>query len=610
MGSMHLDQPFDYIVVGGGTAGLVVANRLSEDSRVRVLVVEAGADKTADPLVLTPGLVTAVYGKEEYDWQFPSLNHRRIPQARGKMLGGSSALNFFMMVYPSRGSLDAWAEMGNRGWDFEALAPYFRRSATVHAPPRPAKDLLGLRYVDEAKPAGDGPVQVSYCQGYNVTNKAWLDAFAELGLETRADPRDGTALGAMQNHVTIDPSSHTRSFAASAYYPPEVARRPNLVVLTETLATKVLFDAASRGGGEPVAAGVEVLSQDGRTRRRFSARAEVILAAGALQTPQLLEVSGVGGRELLERLGIPVVVDNPNVGEHLQDHPIVCQSFQVADGIPSADALRDPDAFQALLDLYAAGGRGEGPLGESTISTAYAPFVDARGVADPSLAPILAADPRSFATPRARAIRKLAADAREPMFQYILFPSQVHIPRDAASVRDYFVPALPENYVTVMTILNHPLSCGSVHATAADPRAAPAWDPRYNRNPLDLELLARGVQFVERLVRPDGAFGGAVLKPGGRRVPDLRADDLETAREIVRQRQISVFHLCGSCRMLPRDRGGVVDERLRVYGVRRLRIVDASVFPLEPSGNIQSVVYAVAERAADLIKEDQDPARR
>jgi choline dehydrogenase-like flavoprotein len=155
-----------------------------------------------------------------------------------------------------------------------------------------------------------------------------------------------------------------------------------------------------------------------------------------------------------------------------------------------------------------------------------------------------------------------------------------------------------------MTILNHPFSRGSVHITSNDVKSLPVWDPAYNTNPLDMELFARSMQFVEKLVDPGTPFG-SLLKAGGKRLPEIVAEDLEKAKEIVRQRQISVFHVSGSCAMLPRDQGGVVDDRLRVYGVRGLRVVDASVFPLEPSGNLQSTVYAVAERAADIIKEDR-----
>jgi choline dehydrogenase-like flavoprotein len=169
---------------------------------------------------------------------------------------------------------------------------------------------------------------------------------------------------------------------------------------------------------------------------------------------------------------------------------------------------------------------------------------------------------------------------------------------------EYITPSQPENYLTVMTILNHPFSRGSIHISSSDVSSLPVWDPAYNTNPLDMELFARSLQFVDKIVAPTSAFG-SLLKPSGKRIPDIRADDFEQAREIVRQRQISVFHVAGSCAMLPRDKGGVVDNRLRVYGVKGLRVVDASVFPLEPSGNLQSTVYAVAERAADILKEDR-----
>lgn len=530
----------------------------------------------------------------------PTLNNRRINQARGKMLGGTSAMNFMMLLYPTKGNMDAWAALGNAGWDYESMAPYFRKFATVHAPPQAARDVVGLTYHDESLAKGDGPVQVSFGEGYNVANKAWMKTFADLGLEVTTDPRTGKALGAFQNLATIDPATKTRSHAASAYYTPEVAKRPNLVVLTETRVSKVVFDTAS--GADPVATGVEIITKDGQ-KKQVSAKAEVILAAGALQTPQILELSGVGGRDLLQKHGIPVVVDNPNVGENVQDHPIVCQSFEVADGVPSGDVMRDPNVVQALLGMYQASR--DGPMGQSVISVAYTPLVDGSGVVQAEPKKVLFSQHESsLTTPDARVIRKLVESPNEATFQYLLFPSQISIPESPKCMADYILPVQPENYITVMTILNQPFSRGSVHIVGPDVSSPPVWDPKYNSNPLDLELLARGVQFVERLVQPSTAFG-AVLKQGGKRLPDIVADDLERAREIVRQRQISVFHVAGSCAMRPRDDGGVVDTRLRVYGTKRLRVVDASVIPVEPVGNIQSVVYAVAERAADLIKQDR-----
>ncbi|KAF9878451.1 aryl-alcohol [Colletotrichum karsti] len=604
--SQTLESSYDYIIVGGGTAGLVVASRLTEDAEVRVLVVEAGADQSANPLVLTPGLVAGVYGKEEYDWNFssvpqPGLNNRRINQSRGKMLGGSSGLNFMLMLYPSRGVLDAWGALGNTGWDFDSLAPYFRKLGTDHPPPQSAKDVVGLDYHDETL-SGNGPLQVSFGEGYNPSNTAWMSTFANLGLGVTGDPRSGKAFGAFQNPCSIDPETKTRSYSANVYYSPEIAKRPNLIVLTEAMVKKINFDTSS---GEAVATGVQVVTKDGK-ERTIAADLEVILAAGALQTPQLLELSGVGGKQLLESHGIPVVIDNPNVGENMQDHAIVCQSFEVNDGVPSGDVLRDGNILNAVVGQYQA--TREGPLGQSTISSAYTPLADINGIVSvDDKKKLFAAHEGKVSTPVSKLVRSLLESPDEPSSQYLLFPSQITINDNPANMAEYILPSRPENYITVMTVLNHPFSRGTVHITSPDHKILPAWDPKYNSNPLDLELLARNVQFVERIVGTEPF--SEIFKPGGKRLPEIKGDDLESAKEIVRQRQISVFHVSGSCAMLPREQGGVVDERLRVYGARKLRVVDASIFPIEPLGNIQSTVYAVAEKAADLIKEDRKQNR-
>ncbi|KAF4813439.1 Dehydrogenase citC [Colletotrichum siamense] len=601
-----LDDAFDYVIIGGGTAGLVVASRLTEDPEVRVLVVEAGSDQSANPLVLTPGLVAGLYGKEEYDWNFTSvpqagLNNRRINQSRGKMLGGSSGLNFMLMLYPTRGVLDAWGALGNDGWDFDSLAPYFRKFATDHPPPQSAKDIVGLGYHDDAL-NGNGPLQVSFGEGYSAMNTAWMSTFEKLGLGMTGDPRGGKAFGAFQNPCSIDPETKTRSYAANAYYTTAVASRSNLVVLTEALVKKINFNTKS---GDAVATGVLVVAKTGE-EKEISAKNEVILAAGALQTPQLLELSGIGGRQHLERHGIPVIVDNPNVGENMQDHPVVCQSFEVGDGVPSGDVLRDANILNALVGRYQA--TREGPLGQSTISSAYTPLADGSGlVQKEGKTSLFESHKDQIETSAAKLVRSLVESPDEPTCQYLLFPSQITINDHPANMAEYILPSHPDNYITIMTVLNHPFSRGCVHITSPDFKDLPAWDPRYNANPLDLELLARNVQFVEKIVGTE-PFGG-LIKAGGKRLPEMKGSDLERAKETVRQRQISIFHVSGSCAMMPREQGGVVDERLRVYGTKKLRIVDASIFPIEPSGNIQSTVYAVAERAADLIKQDRNSAK-
>ncbi|KAL7796478.1 hypothetical protein V8C37DRAFT_371821 [Trichoderma ceciliae] len=595
-------EVFDYIIVGGGTAGLTVANRLSEDASVKVLVIEAGQDHYNDPLVQCPALVVGMYGKPEYDWNFsstpqPGLNNRIINQARGKQLGGSSALNFMMLLYPPRGSLDAWGALGNKGWDYDSLSPYLQKFATVHAPSQTTKDVVGLAYHDDSV-VGNGPIQVSYSEGYSKPNSVWMEAFAKLGLEMKTDTRTGKGLGAFQQGGSIDPATHTRSYAVSAYYTSEIASRPNLTVVTETTVKKVVFDTSR---AEPVAVGVLVRSKDG-TEKTLSGN-EIILAAGALMSPQILELSGVGNKSLLESLNIPVLVDNPNVGENLQDHPIACQSFEVNPEIPSGDVLRDSNLLNALIEQFQDGGKG--PLGQSNISVAYSPLADSEGVcSEDARKTLFASYGEHTQTLDGEVVRKLLEESDEPTVEYFLFPGQVHTVLDnPASMADYLLPTSPENYLTVMTMLNHPFSRGSVHISSADVDKLPTWNPNFNSNPLDLEISARHVQFVELLLRTS-PFGD-IFKHNGARIPQVKGDTLEDAREVVRQSQVSDFHPACSLAMKPRDQGGVVDQRLRVYGTRGLRVVDASVFPLQPAGNIQSMVYVVAEKAADLIKEDR-----
>lgn len=247
----------------------------------------------------------------------PSLNNRTINQCRGRMLGGCSSLNFLMMVYPSRANIDAWEAVGNEGWNFAALAPYFRKFARTHAPAEAARaaSRMDEHYDPLISAQETGPLRLSFGDGFGPNNAAWMDAFAELGLGPSVDPRSGAARGAFQQAATIDPDTKTRTGAMVSYLTEEVRARPNLTVLVHTQVKKILLEPAGDGSGEFVARGVEVRSREDGSERTFLAGAEVVLAAGALHTPQLLELSGVGGREILEKHGIPVKIDNPNVGE-------------------------------------------------------------------------------------------------------------------------------------------------------------------------------------------------------------------------------------------------------------------------------------------------------
>ena len=349
-----------------------------------------------------------------------------------------------------------------------------------------------------------------------------------------------------------------------------------------------------------IATGVVIQTKDG-VEQTVTTLSEVILAAGALQSPQVLELSGIGGRELLESYGIPVVIDNAGVGEHLQAHAIACQSFEVANGVPSADSFRDKALLDAVVQMYMSGQGG--PLGMSPLVNTYAPLFDSTGLVSVQAKKELV-DNYLEIQPGVEFdfLRSIVEATHEPTAQYLSLPFQLNVPPTAKNLGDYIAPVHPENYITVVTALNHPFSRGSVHITSADVKTKPAWDPKYMSHPLDIEILGRHVQFVENFIGT--APFGAILKPNGKRLPPIKGDDLESAKEIVRQHQISIFHPSGSFPMLPREQGGVVNERLIVHRTKNLRVIDATIFPLQTLRTIQATVYAVGERAADFIKED------
>ncbi|KAK8023774.1 hypothetical protein PG993_011840 [Apiospora rasikravindrae] len=585
---------WNYIIIGGGTAGMVVASRLSEDPNVRVLVIEAGADKSSDPSVLTPGLFSTQIGNPEYDWMFRStrqpspsrqshLNDRIIAQPRGKQLGGTSAMNIMVMM---AGPSTNWL-------------PYFRKMATVTPPGANARKVAQVdKWHDPALDGHAGPLQIGWGKDYPETlNGAWVKTFDNLlGSRMTGDPRNGEAIGGFQNMESVSPETRCRSYAGNAYYGPAERGRENLTVLTSTRVVSITTKETSRGLR---ALGVLARMPDG-LGEYLEASEEVILCAGAVQSPQLLELSGIGGRALLEQHGIPVRIDNPHVGENLQDHPIVGQMFEVKDGIRSLDLLKEPEYAEAALDQFS---RGTGLLSQSPLASAYTPFVDKDGVMPEAEIERLFDEHFRYGTDCShdkkkehQILRSCMEKPRSNQVQYHLLPASLPVP-DPNGI----APVFHKPQVAVMAILSHPLGRGNVHITSPSIDHAPALDPCYLEHPLDMEILARSVQFTERIVSTP-PFADALT---GARYPDYPSADtsLDRAKEIVRQVTFSCYHPAGTCAMKPRGDGGVVDARLVVHGTVNLRVVDASVFPLMPSGNIQATVYAVAERAAAFIKE-------
>ncbi|KAI4173725.1 MAG: hypothetical protein LQ348_006486 [Seirophora lacunosa] len=606
---MTTKDSYDYLIVGGGTAGLVVASRLSEDPTVTVLVLEAGADRLSDNRITTPGLALTTWDNPDFDWQFMTtpqhaLNGRNVAHPRGKTLGGSTAIHLGLMTYPSKSGIDSWEELGNKGWNFDTLRPYYKKFHTYCPPSKEVQDLLALDYMDEGLQGTSGPIKVSFGDFHGPLQKDWPETFQRLNKKFTADPLTGIGHGGHSNPASIDSKSKTRSHAGSDYYRPEVQNRENLRVLTEALVEKVILEKSDND--LVVAKGVRFTS--GGKPQIVHANREVILAAGTFQSPQILELSGVGSRALLEQHGIESVVDNPFVGENLQDHAMATLSFEAADGIPTGDILRDPQIFAAAIEEYKTSKTGF--LTAGTYCSAYMPvvdFLDQSGEAKlrELLDEYLPSNGRSAFPAQKQQyeiLRKTLQSKDDSSIHYIMAPFQINV-HAGAKPTEYLIPSSEGNYMTLCAALNHPFSRGSVHITSADPTEKPRIDPRYLSHPLDNEILARHVQYMEKLVAAEPL--ASLLKTGGRRIPaDKHVEELDAARSLGPQTITSNFHPTGTCAMMSPELGGVVNERLIVHGTSNLRVVDASIIPLEPRGNIQSSVYAIAERAADVIRQE------
>lgn len=304
---------------------------------------------------------------------------------------------------------------------------------------------------------------------------------------------------------------------------------------------------------------------------------------------------------MLRAHGINPTIEIPGVGENLQDHGIVSFGYEVADGVSSFDEMaHDPNAAAAAMAAYQQDG--SGPLAMVPYICANMPCVDLPRAERASLLRTIG-ESSGLGPKQAQVLQQLLEDPDEPTSQYTLLPFQLDPRQGVKSIKALMSPAHPGNFITLVSTLCYPLSRGSVHIRSANPRDHPALDHGILRHSVDLELHARHAMWMEKLAATPSM--AAVLKENGVRLHSPEPlTDLEQAKKVTKELLLSTFHLAGTCAMMPPEDGGVVDPRLRVYGTTNIGVVDASIFPLVPRGNIQATVFAVAEKAADLIKED------
>jgi choline dehydrogenase len=520
---------FDYIVVGAGSAGCVLANRLTADGRSTVLLLEAGPHDN-DFWIHVPLGYGKLFARTDVNWAYesqpePTLNGRRVFTPRGKVVGGSSSINGLLYIRGQPEDFDGWKLPG---WGFHDLLPYFKKSEDQS------------RGADEWHGTG-GPTAVSDLPDRHELCDAFIASAVALGIPRNDDFNGATQEGVGYYQATA--RNGRRCSSAVGYLRP-AQRRPNLRIEVETLATRVLFEGKRATGVAYEARGA---------RHEAHATREVILAGGTINTPQLLQLSGVGPRALLERHGIPLVHDAPGVGEDLQDH-FYCRTFWRCNRPITLNDDMLSRWRQAKIGLQYLLFR-RGPL---AVSAGYAgAFVRTRPQAT---RPDVQVYFINFSTAK-------RGGTLHPFSGFTLSVSQTQVE-----------------------------SRGSVHIASADPRAAPAIRYNYLATENDRRVMVDGLKLVRRIAATPPLLDYVVAEeypgPGVRSDADLLA--------FCREAGDTVFHPTSTCRM-GTDGRAVVDPQLRVQGVERLRVVDASVMPAVPSGNINAAVIAVAEKAADLI---------
>ncbi|PPR06211.1 hypothetical protein CVT26_005470 [Gymnopilus dilepis] len=586
-------KAFDYIVIGGGTAGLTAAVRLAEDPSVSVLVLEAGkSENFEDPIIEMRAEFPKFIGNPQYDWAFKTIpqkhaNGTQVLWTRGKVLGGTSAVNGSLWSKPAREHIDAFEKLGNAGWNWEDYHGYSKKSETVHLAGKEQTSVYPHTYTGEHG-GRSGPIQVTIGPSVHTLDKLFQETMVNKGLKRIDDPYGGDITGTWIGATNLDPQTWKRSYSANAYLWPNIGRH-NLSVLTNALVSRVIFDNAK--DGERIATGVELIYGNGTFQAKVNK--EVVLSAGTIKSPHILELSGIGNPTVLSKIDVDVLVDLPGVGENLQDHSCVLVHYELSSdqAHETLDLLNDAEYAAKAKELHAVGG---GLYRSGITSVAFFPLSAVDPVKNKILVDKLEADVDTAAK-----TGKLALGLEEQLrLQISAFRNDAVPDCEIIIYPGLFSRKLSadpgKRYVSIMLAGNHPVSRGTIHAASNDPTVHPVIDPHYLENDFDTEVILQELKFVRSMREVEPWKSGIVreLLPGS----EVQSDaDL---KEYIRDNIATVWHACGSCSMLPRDKQGVVDPRLKVYGTRNLRIADISVLPLQISAHTQATAYVIGEKGS------------
>ncbi|KAE8418594.1 putative glucose oxidase [Aspergillus pseudocaelatus] len=565
---------YDYIIVGGGTSGLAVANRLAQDPKVSVLVIEAGSSVFDNVNVTDISNLPYTYDSP-LDWAYETTEQgfgkRRQVMRAGKALGGTSVMNGAAYVRAEKGQIDALHEFGIDGWDWDSLFPYYTKSENMTTPNKTQTEAGAS--ICPTYHGSSGPVHVGFMdirkEEYDLT-ASMNRTLESLGIPWNQDLNSGHMRGFALHPYTVD-VTNIRSDAARAYYWP-YAERPNLRVKLDTFVSRILWHN-EEDGSDIRAQGVEIFTQEGNGRQInvVNARREVIMAAGAMRTPAILELSGVGNPRILEKYGIPVQVNLPSVGENLQDQ--LNTSIVVSTKTPIT----------------------------GTRTVAFASASDIFGSSVESVATLVRSQLEEYADIAASSSN--GAMTKEDLLKMFEIQHDLVFDQDVPVAEFVFIL---ENANTIHTgywgLL--PFARGNVHISSADPMAPPVVNPNFGLFEWDVQVQIAMSKFLRQMYK-SGELNNLISNetlPGFKEIPEEASD--ETWKEWIGEQYTPNYHAIGTTSMLPRSMGGVVDSRLKIYGTSNVRVVDSSIQPMQIGGHPTANLYAIAERVSDMIKED------
>ena len=537
---------FDYIIVGAGTAGCVLANRLSKDPSKSVLLLEAGKKDNYFWIDIPVGYLYTI-GNPRTDWCFetepePGLNGRSIGYARGKVLGGCSSINAMIYMRGQQSDYDHWAKLGNEGWGWSDVLPIFRRSEDYQ---HGADDFHGV----------GGELRVEERRVNWEILDVWREAAQECGIPKIDEFNRGDNFG--NAYFQMNQRSGKRWSATRAFLD-DIRQRPNLTVLTEATVEALTLEQNDSG---LAATGVQVLH--GGQRRQITARNEVLLAAGAIASPQLLQLSGIGTADALKAHDIPIKHALKGVGQNLQDHLQIRTIYQVDNTVTLNQRARTPWGMAMMgLEYFL---KKTGPL------TMPPSQLGAFAKSDPS----------------------------QPSANIEWHVQPLSLDKFGSPLHKY-------NAITPSVCNLRPSSRGSVTLKSANPADAPAIAPNYLSTQEDLDVAVAGLKYTRQIMAAPSLapFNPVELKPG----PEVTSE--EDLQQAAGDLGTTIFHPVGTCKMgSAHDDAAVVDDRLRVHGIQGLRVIDASIMPTITSGNTNAPTVMIAERGADFIKKDYGHSR-